>query len=1130
MAQTEKPRLTEEQQKAVDILDRNVAVSAGAGSGKTQVLTRRFVHTLESGLEDAGKRISTHQILAITFTEKAAAEMRERIRQLLKERVQNAGSPEESGFWRERLQELPQTQIGTIHSLCSSILRMNPLESGVDPAFRILTSPDLERFLAESSRDFLRTELAGTRKDPDYRPELLTAEYGAARLTDLLAGEFADGDLPGETEWEDGLSGAQGREKELFLAWKRLLEHFHAYMVQQKRDLHVLTFNDLEREAVRLLEGREALCRRYARKYRYIMVDEFQDTSHWQKSLIYLLAGGRADKLEGNRLFVVGDAKQSIYRFRGADVSVFAKVQKDIVAPEDPGKKPQPAEKRLQGERISLAVNFRSGAPVLRFCNTFFREVFGQADDAGADFIPFEEQLLPAARDGAGKESFLPKAPQFFWVKGNVKPAVAQQCEAGLVARELKRLHGEEQVPYEDMAILLRKMTNSGMLAETLRDAGVPVKVVDGRNFYDRQDVRDLMNLFFFVADPHAEGPLLGLFRSPYFAVDDDVLTALCLDWHGHSKDGGSGSLWDFLTGARENGGIRRGESLAASVRKLARLQTGGTLLNLPQFMELVERELQPERELASQENGAEKLANYRKFRSLAFAFAEEQAGAAAEYAERLRFLRDNYDKEASATATAGDAVSIMTIHKSKGLEFPVVVIPFLETKLQHEGDFAAYRHGKGFGFEYKADPAAKNPEKTAVMETLCEEEEARSAAEADRLLYVAMTRAEKRLILTGFFKLKSKGEPAKQPRWVEQLHGLGETARVWQDGGNPVARVEEKDWEAWNQELQAEQAAAAEAAAEAAPAGTQPPEAVLAPLPGYEETAMTEFTPSSLQDYGYCQRQYYYRNIARVVPLEEEAAETAAVPPDGSNGSRAPSFLKPVDLGHVVHRTLELIARAWMDGHQAPGEAERRELYRQAVLECASGDSFPDKLKAAAAAGVPEMLRQYLAGNLYQSFAGRQVRAEYPFRLPFFKENGHTFYVTGVMDAVAETADGNVEIVDYKTGEPPQDDGDAPLKPGYAWQLALYWFAADTLLRQQSARCGGKSGSPHKVVKASLHYIRTAEEAVLDSEVKKDAWLDEVRRLCREIYAKRTEQDFRRTDKERACLHCPFRYMCRES
>lgn len=1121
MVQTEAPRLTEEQQKAVDILDRNVAVSAGAGSGKTQVLTRRFIHILETGLTDAGKRISTHQILAITFTEKAAAEIRDRIRQLLQEQFQKARSPEESGFWRDRLQELPQAQIGTIHSLCSSILRMNPLESGVDPAFRILTNPDLERFLAESTQDFLRMELAGNRKEPDYHPEQLAAEYGVSNLTDFLTDWFADGDMPDETDWEKSLGEAQGREKEVCLAWKKLLARFHAYMVRQKRDLHVLTFNDLEREAVRLLDGNKALCRRYARKYRYIMVDEFQDTNPWQKALIYLLAGGRKDKLEGNRLFVVGDAKQSIYRFRGADVSVFAKVQQDIVDPEDPEEESQRPDKRRQGERISLAVNFRSGAPILRFCNTFFREVFGRPAGEGETAIPFEEQLLPAARGGKETEPFLSQIPQLFWVKG-MESLGAQLCEAGIIARELKKLHEEEHIPYEKMAILMRKMTNSGLLVETLRDAGVPVNVVDGRNFYDRQDVRDLMNLFFFVVDPLADEPLLGLLRSPYFAVDDEILTALCLDSRDYRRDGGC--LWSFLN-KELAGGICRDDRLAAAVPKLTRLQAGAMLLNLPQFLELMERALQPERVLAAQENGVEKLANYWKFRSLAFAFAEEQGGAVAEYADRLRFLRDNYKKEASATAAAEDAVSVMTIHKSKGLEFPVVVIPFLESGDKPEYIIAAYQHGKGFGFKYKADPFAKDMKETGLLTTLGEMEKAQKNAEKDRLLYVAMTRAEKRLILIGYVRMKNENDLySTQPRWVAQLHGSDNTAKAWQDGGEPVARVEEKDLEVWEQELKAERSATAGTAADAAPAASRPPEAALAPLPGYEETAVTEFTPSSLQDYEYCQRQYYYKNIARIVPLEEDAAGAAAAPETG----HAATALKPVDLGHVVHRTLELIARARMDGHE-PDEAERRELYRQAVLESVPGDSFPDKLAASEAAGVPEMLRQYLAGSLYQSFAGRQVLAEYPIRLPFFSEKGHTFYVTGVMDAVAERADGNVEIVDYKTGTPPREDGDAALKPGYAYQLALYWFAADTLL-QQAARKNGDAAAPLKVAKASLHYIRTAREVALDSAEKKDAWLDEARRLCREIYAKRTEQDFRRTDTERACLHCPFRYMCRES
>ena len=198
------PQLTAEQLKAVRTLDRNVAVSAGAGSGKTRVLTERFVHILETGLAHPENMTRTQEILAVTFTEKAAAEMRERIRETLQERLRGAGQDREAlQFWRNRIQELPRTQIGTLHSLCSSLLRMNPLESHVDPAFQILLDPDLDRFLQEETRTFVLQEARrGTLS-------ILLDEYGASVLEETLKEQFADGEYPTEADWQDALRRAE---------------------------------------------------------------------------------------------------------------------------------------------------------------------------------------------------------------------------------------------------------------------------------------------------------------------------------------------------------------------------------------------------------------------------------------------------------------------------------------------------------------------------------------------------------------------------------------------------------------------------------------------------------------------------------------------------------------------------------------------------------------------------------------------------------------------------------------------------------------------------------------------------------------------------------------------------------
>ncbi|MGI6263483.1 MAG: UvrD-helicase domain-containing protein, partial [Succiniclasticum sp.] len=649
------PQLTEEQLTAVQTLDRNVAVSAGAGSGKTRVLTERFVHILEEGLNHPEKLTRTQEILAVTFTEKAATEMRERIRETMQERLREARENAEAiQFWRDRIQELPRTQIGTIHSLCSSLLRMNPMESKVDPAFQILTEPDLTRFLKEEAVSFITKEARKPATDGRDTAEMtavqvLLDEYGASGFADILK-NFSDGDYPTEADWQDALqhtndpvvSSVQknGKEKtrekapeeealerSLLIAWRDVLPRFAGYMKEAKEHLNVLTFNDLEQRAVSMLKESPELCSRYRRRFKYIMVDEFQDTNNRQRELVYLLSGGDASALRGKNLFVVGDAKQSIYRFRGADVSVFQEVQQEI--------------ERSGGVNLSLSLNFRSEPPIIHFCNDFFEQPWDCDTPASRD-VWSKKQDIPPSRQEKDEEAPL---PELYFHEGS-KDLL---WEARTLSHRLRELHDQDGISYADMAILLRTMTRIDILLQALQEAGVPVKVVDGRNFYNRQDVRDLINLFSFVADPHLDGPLLGLLRSPYFRVSDSFLTGLCLaraeaerakqEKETSDKSGNliSTDLWTVL---RKNNSLPEDVDVQNIVHCLNELHRQGVTMNLTQFVPYMEHMIHPETVLAGQEEGAEKLANYRKFRNLALSFAEEQGGTVSAFAERLVFLR----------------------------------------------------------------------------------------------------------------------------------------------------------------------------------------------------------------------------------------------------------------------------------------------------------------------------------------------------------------------------------------------------------------------------------------------------------------------------------------------------------
>lgn len=1164
------PQLTAEQLKAVRTLDRNVAVSAGAGSGKTRVLTERFVHILETGLAHPENMTRTQEILAVTFTEKAAAEMRERIRETLQERLRGAGQDREAlQFWRNRIQELPRTQIGTLHSLCSSLLRMNPLESHVDPAFQILLDPDLDRFLQEETRTFVLQEARrGTLS-------ILLDEYGASVLEETLKEQFADGEYPTEADWQDALRRAENpreipgagkskkqeepeyespddaarntaKEKQLLAAWQELLPRFAAHMKAAKERLNVLTFNDLEQRAVDMLKHSPELCARYRNRFRYIMVDEFQDTNNRQKELVYLLSGGDAETLKGRNLFVVGDAKQSIYRFRGADVSVFQKVQEEI--------------RQSGGVTLSLSLNFRSRAPVIAFCNDFFRRTWGDTSPDTRN-VWSETQEIPAFRREEDKEAPL---PELYFREGKTD----SPWEARTVSRRLRELHEEEDVPYADMAILMRTMGSIQIMLQALKEEGVPVKVVDGRDFYNRQDMRDLLNLFAFVADPHQDGPLLGLLRSPYFRVPDSFLLRLCaqraLDYEQAKKEAENKEgvtlpdLWSLLLWD---------ETLPVPVRdlvhRLDELHRQGVAMNLSQFVPYMERILHPEARLAGQENGTEKLANYRKFRNLVLTFAEEQDGTVSAFAERLAFLQANYSKEAAATAAADDTVTVMTIHKSKGLEFPVVALPFTGQKGggSQGTPCLAYRPGKGVGLSYEgASGDGSNPVKSTLLTELLEDGKTAEEQEARRLLYVALTRAEQRLLVTGLYHITKAGKRSFGMETARALYDYGSLqdllAKAKRDAGEErdvpgnraafrplVYFVGAEKEEAAQAAAAARNMAADAPASKAARSGKRTPSSprlsaeALAPLPGYEATGLAEFTPSMLQDYEFCQRRFYYKNVEHIVPFFDEEQEDivdggAVREGSGGNLSSLPAgvlpagVLSPTAVGHVIHRTLERVGLRFVETGTLAGEEEWRRAYENALYEFVAGATLAERKEKAGACGIPAMLEGYRASSLYREFARKQTRAEFDFRLPFPSGQQPLFHVTGTIDAIGRDGDGNWEIVDYKTGQLPRGDEEGALKPGYAYQLALYWYAVEQLVQDLS---GGTEGQPPRTVaRAVLHYLRGPRCVGLASAEEKDRWLARVQALCLEIRGKGGEADFAPTTREGACGRCPYHYMCR--
>lgn len=1088
----EKLKEQPQQTQSIRTIDCNVAVSAGAGSGKTRVLVERFVHILQQGLG----AVKASEILAITFTRKAAGEMKERVRKLLAERA----AEDNGGFWQEQLQDLERAQIGTIHGLCSRILRENPVEAQLDPGFTLAEEFAGEEFLQQCLQKYVlqslfrknqalcalaeaygvsvllgqllsllpklesitawgdlaapyesgdvykakREELCAVVQDLVQQRTELAGKGKAAATLDALAGRLPevlqavlnddygplDEALQGVTarnKLKESVTAIKSLRADLGLLlidkaaapwlplWQIVLQELNAFIQQQKREQDILTFDDLELLTVRLLQQNEQVRHKYQKRFRYIMVDEFQDTNERQKQLIYLLCGDSDRQLQGRKLFIVGDPKQSIYRFRGADVSVFAQVRRDIAA--------------QGGQLLTLNKNFRSTDKVLKTVNAVFQALLGEdsSRDVYFEALAFDKkgtvqpELLLAPYDKeCGRSSF--------------------EVETDALAQKVRSVH-DEGVPYGEMAVLLRSVTHCGEVTEALQRCGVPYEVVDGRGFYERQEVLDLLHLLTALSNRYRSLELAGVLRSPYFGLDDETLTKLFFS--------GSDCLWDAVQRAVvEDFPPEQGSLLQRAAVILDDLRRCAALAALPELWQRLWLVLNVDGVLSLQEHGANKLANAVKLRRLALEYSARQGGTLGGWLDYVQRLREAQARETTANLNSADAVRIMTIHKSKGLEFNTVFLPFLGHSVKNDTAIIKFLPDVGLGILAPlADGRLVN---SGVLQRARKLDRELELEERKRQLYVAMTRAGERLIMMGVASESKKDDkPLAEQNWLQQLKQLLENG--------PEAKVE-----AFTADVQY---TVQEIACEPEPV-TENLLAAIAPLPSYAASGRRQFSPSALQTYLHCPRMYYYQQVLRLPSVEQTGV-----------GTQLPAYVT----GLIVHRALE----RYQGNEQAALAA--------AVKEYVPGSSAPE---AAA------LLHSYLNSELYKNLPKQRQR-----ELAFSYPAGDGLLISGIIDFVGETSEGMV-LVDYKTGRPPAV-GELPL--GYAYQLALYKAAAEHIFQRPAA-------------KVQLHYLQDLSVRSLPPE--RD-YLADALSLCREISAKGREVDF--ACRLAACGYCQYNYLCKQ-
>jgi ATP-dependent helicase/nuclease subunit A len=927
---------TYEQLEAINRRDADLFLDAAAGSGKTSVLVERFVRSvLDDGIE-------VSSILTITFTEKAAAEMRERIR----DRLRELGALEEARATEGAF-------ISTIHGFCARLLRANALAAGIDPAFAVLDELEARRLAgeafdgalqafaedtpggvelvaaygAEALRGAIRgihAELrsrgqadpvlpslaAGERvQDPDTaRAELeaaaaaVAAELGeirdpAAKVVQALAKleRFDWPTLAAAEPWPRDVEGlrlpagngaalstpvcvAYGEALGRFLGvcerrWTKrardlldgLLVGFGDRYGELKRRASALDFEDLELRSRDLLREHTELRERYRERFSRVMVDELQDTNAVQLELI--------DMLSGANLFTVGDARQSIYAFRHADVELFER---------------RAAEAAAAGARATLRTNFRARPEILEVINRAFGTDGRERSEslvAGREQSELEEPLveLLIADKGADWSADGPAAP---W----------RVAEARALARRIDELVRGGLAPRE-VVVLLRATTDMRTYERALEERGVPTYVIGGRGYWSHPQVVDLVSYLRTLANPRDEVALYSVLASPLVGLSPDALVLL-----GAASRASARNVWwviadpgELLDEASDEDRAR----LARFARWLRWERAEAARLGVEELIERVLEQTGYDLQVLAMRGGVRRLANVRKLMRLG---REHEAAHGPDLRGFLELVsarageggRDPHDSEAPVEGEALDAVRLMTIHRAKGLEFETVCVadlgrgPWWFPPLIRIG-----RDGR-LGLRLSR-PGSERAWTTGAHEEIGEEQKVAAAAEERRLFYVAMTRARERLILSGAAKLDSdswangSGAPIG---WLAPALVPDLPSRV-EEGSGVAERVR---FTFVTEEPGDESQAAPE------PLRTTPAVAVDDIRPLHSDEArprpVQSLSYSSLSDYLRCGYRFY---VERVLGMP------AAAPRDGGAGGRPRgAVLDPAERGSAVHALLE--------------------------------------------------------------------------------------------------------------------------------------------------------------------------------------------------------------------------------
>jgi ATP-dependent exoDNAse (exonuclease V) beta subunit len=1052
--------LTPQQTEAVDVAKRHLdtCVTAGPGSGKTTVLVEYFRRLVEKGVDPL-------RILAITFTEKAAANMRDKLAQAFHENTET----------RARLE---RAWVSTVHGFCARLLRENAIYAGIDPDFAIADERDSWRMQQDSvtqaldelfsARPAAMRSLMANLYAKEFEEALLSA-YDAMRGAGTSVDELSALPTPRGTTIDEVAETVRALRRDPLSNWtpaqkahcaevleagerllsaagplealrvtggfkvalksckngtsaykliKRLrdevaeleyslvtdlyapertilfeaLRRFDALYRSRKRDAGVLDYADLEEFTVRLLEQSPAVRKRLQAQFEHILMDEFQDTNGQQARLLRLIRSS-------DNFYAVGDINQSIFGFRHADPEVFRSYRDEV---------------RDGGRRVvELTDNFRSRAAILRAVETITN------GSAGIEPRP----LI----DGRRFEDERPLCVELMSV------LAPDGAEARWVAHRLLELRQGGKFLFRDFAVLVRNTEVLPEFTNAFDEAGIPYVVNRGRGFYEGREVNDLVHLLRVIANPRDEISLATVLRSPLAGISDEALLQL----KNHS------------------------ENLAVALSRVDDVPelTDDDRTRLVNFRDRLTK-WRERREYAgfdrlllsamddcgyASDSGSRALANMEKL--LAQARAASGRMSIDEFIEELSLVRASNPREQDAPPEdSANTVKIMTVHSAKGLEFPIVFLAAMHKGVDSAPPVISFAPGLGLGARWR-HPGSDTGKDDLFQHVIREAWKQREEHEGNRLLYVAMTRAEQHLVLS--FTVGQK-RPGNWARIVSEA--LGVDINTCRDETTTLHSPEGQPW------LLRTFVAAEPPPALPRVAGADRPEATefLDP-PVTEGQEDTNATITALRVFANCPRAYYLGNY-----LGFEGRRRGAADPDSGEPSAS-------ELGNQVHALL-----AGMPLTNPHTKAiEMAQVFRQSAL-------------GARAARATRSEREF---DFLMAVDGLVLRGQVDL---WFEEGGELMLVDYKTDAVS------AREAHQRAGE-------------YALQLRLYAMAVEQV-----------AGRPPD--RALLHFLRPNTVIPIDLS---PSLLDSPEQVIRDFRDAQESLNFPLNEAEH-CRRCPFfRDLC---